>query len=40
MFKAVRIEATGGPEVMNLADIEVDAPEPGMVTLENRGYGS
>ncbi|MFT5208601.1 MAG: NADPH2:quinone reductase [Flavobacterium sp.] len=39
MVKAVQIEATGGPEVMNLTDVEVGAPGPGMVTVVNRAIG-
>lgn len=39
MVKAVQIEATGGPEVMNLMDVEVDVPGSGMVTVENRAIG-
>jgi NADPH2:quinone reductase len=39
MVKAVRIEAAGGPEVMELRELVVDAPGPGMVTVENRAIG-
>ncbi|WP_232059091.1 hypothetical protein [Kineobactrum salinum] len=39
MTMAVRIAATGGPEVMELVEVEVTAPGPGMVTLENRAIG-
>jgi NADPH2:quinone reductase len=39
MVKAVQIETTGGPEVMNLIDVEIGAPGPGMVTVENRAIG-
>ena len=39
MVKAVRIHETGGPEVMRLEDIEIDAPGPGMVTVANRAIG-
>jgi len=39
MVKAVRIAATGGPEVMEFCDVVVDAPGPGMVTVENRAIG-
>ncbi|HAN69031.1 MAG TPA: quinone oxidoreductase, partial [Halieaceae bacterium] len=31
--KAVRIEHTGGPEVMQLVDVELPPPGPGMVTV-------
>lgn len=39
MVKAVRIHKAGGPEVMVLEDVAVDAPGPGMVTVENRAIG-
>jgi len=39
MVTAVRIETAGGPEVMELRDVVVDAPGPGMVTVENRAIG-
>lgn len=39
MVKAVRIHSTGGPEVMALEEVAVDAPGPGMVTVENRAIG-
>jgi NADPH2:quinone reductase len=39
MVKAVRIDAAGGPEVMDLREVVVDAPGPGMVTVENRAIG-
>lgn len=39
MVKAVRISQTGGPEVMMLEDVELDAPGPGMVTVENHAIG-
>lgn len=39
MVLAVRIHKTGGPEVMALEDVAVDAPGPGMVTVENRAIG-
>lgn len=39
MVKAVVIEETGGPEVMQLQDVVLDAPGPGMVTVENRAIG-
>jgi NADPH:quinone reductase len=39
MVQAVRIHRTGGPEVMALEDIELDAPGPGMVTVRNRAIG-
>ncbi len=39
MVKAVRIYETGGPEVMLLEDIEVEAPGPGMVTVANKAIG-
>ncbi|PLW81923.1 quinone oxidoreductase [Kineobactrum sediminis] len=39
MVKAVRIEAVGGPEVMDLVDVEPGAPGAGMVTIENHAIG-
>ena len=39
MVKAVRIYETGGPEVMRLEEVDVDAPGPGMVTVCNKAIG-
>ena len=39
MVKAVRIYETGGPEVLQLEDVELAAPGPGMVTVSNRAIG-
>ncbi len=39
MVQAVRIHKTGGPEVMQLEDVELDVPGPGMVTVANRAIG-
>ena len=39
MSKAIRIHETGGPEVMQWEDVEVDVPGPGMVTVANRAVG-
>ena len=39
MVRAVKIEKTGGPEVMVLAEVELDSPGPGMVTVENKAIG-
>lgn len=39
MVKAVRIETTGGPEVMQLVDVDPGPPGPGMVTVANRAIG-
>ncbi len=39
MGKAVRITATGGPEVMQLVDVDPGPPGPGMVTVSNRAIG-
>lgn len=36
---AVRIHETGGPDVMALEEITLEAPGPGMVTVENRAIG-
>ncbi|MCB1689876.1 MAG: quinone oxidoreductase [Halioglobus sp.] len=39
MIQAVRIHKTGGPEVMVLEEVELDAPAAGMVTVANRAIG-
>ncbi|MDX1735870.1 MAG: quinone oxidoreductase [Halioglobus sp.] len=39
MTRAVRIYETGGPEVLTLEEVELEAPGPGMVTVENRAIG-
>ena len=39
MVQAVRIYKAGGPEVMQLEEVEVGAPGPGMVTVANRAIG-
>lgn len=39
MAKAIRIHETGGPEVMVLEDVEVAAPDTGMVTVRNKAIG-
>ncbi len=39
MGKAVRITATGGPEVMQLVDVDPGPPGPGAVTVANRAIG-
>lgn len=39
MAKAVRIHSTGGPEVMQLEDIALEAPGPGMVQVRNQAIG-
>lgn len=39
MIKAVRIEATGGPEVMALVDVDLEAPGPGLVTVRHEAIG-
>jgi NADPH2:quinone reductase len=39
MVKAVRITETGGPEVMDLVEIDLEAPGPGMATVSNRAIG-
>lgn len=39
MVTAVRIHETGGPEVMILEQVELEAPGPGMVTVANRAIG-
>ena len=39
MVQAVRIHQTGGPEVMQLEEVELEPPAPGMVTVANRAIG-
>ena len=39
MVQAIRLSRTGGPEVMELEEVELDAPGPGMVTVANRAIG-
>ena len=39
MVKAIRINETGGPEVMVLEDVALEPPGPGMVTVSNRAIG-
>ncbi len=39
MVRAVRIEETGGPEVLALVEVDLEAPGPGMVTVANRAMG-
>ncbi len=39
MARAIRISETGGPEVMELQEVPLEAPGPGMVTVENRAIG-
>ena len=39
MVQAIRISETGGPEVMMLEEVLLDAPSSGMVTVENRAIG-
>lgn len=39
MTKAIRIERTGGPEVMQLADVEVGPPGPGEVQVRHHAIG-
>lgn len=39
MPKAIRIEQTGGPEVMKFVDVEVGAPGPGEVQVRHQAIG-
>ena len=39
MVKAVRVQENGGPEVLQLEDTVLDAPGPGMVTIEHHAIG-
>ena len=36
---AIRIHKTGGPEVMQLEEVELESPGPGMVTVVNKAIG-
>ena len=38
-MKAVEINKTGGPEVLELKDITLDKPEPNEVTIEQKAIG-
>jgi NADPH2:quinone reductase len=39
MVQAVRVHENGGPEVMQLEEVVLDAPGPGMATIEHRAIG-
>ena len=39
MTQAVRIEKTGGPEVMQLVDVDLPKPAPGEVRLRHTAIG-
>jgi NADPH2:quinone reductase len=39
MVKAIRVHSVGGPEVMVLEDVSLEAPGPGMVRIANRAIG-
>ena len=39
-MKAVQINKTGGPEVLELKDITLVKPEPNEVTIEQKAIGS
>ena len=39
MVKAIRIEKTGGPEVMAYVDVDVAAPGPGQIRIRHRAVG-
>lgn len=39
MVKAIRIHQTGGPEVMQLEEVSLEAPGPGMARIVNRAIG-
>ena len=39
MPKAIRITETGGPEVMKLVDVDVEAPGPGEAQVRNHAIG-
>ena len=39
MVQAIRIHETGGPEVMQIEEVALEAPGPGMVTVRHRAIG-
>ncbi len=39
MVMAIRMYETGGPEVMQYENVDLDAPGPGMVTVANHAIG-
>lgn len=39
MVRAIRVNETGGPEVMIMEEIDLEAPGPGMVTVAHRAIG-
>ena len=39
MVKAIRIHATGGPEVLRYEDVDLFAPGPGEVQLRQHAVG-
>ena len=39
MISAVRIKETGGPDVMELQEVDIGPPGPGMVTVANKAIG-
>lgn len=39
MVKAVRVDQPGGPEAMQIEEVSLDAPGPGMATVANRAIG-
>ena len=39
MISAVRINETGGPDVMELQEVDIGPPGPGMVTVANKAIG-
>lgn len=39
MVSAVRVHETGGPEVMQFEEVDLDAPGPGMATVAHRAIG-
>jgi NADPH2:quinone reductase len=39
MVRAIRVNETGGPEVMIMEEVDLEAPGPGMVTVANRAIG-
>jgi NADPH2:quinone reductase len=39
MTKAIKVHRTGGPDVMQIEEVALEAPGPGMVTVANRAIG-
>ena len=38
-MRAVRFEQTGGPEVLQLVEVETPSPKPGQILVRNQAIG-